>query len=361
MRTRLKRRFNIKPLISGGLTIFVFTVLSAVTLKSIPLLGSFGQTVKVASALLVMPEGALELLSEEKEVSEEPLPVYEEVSEESVTTSEPAIAEENKAELVHKTYTAAPSKIYIPLENGFIKNCTSHTAEEIIGAIKTPPAFTIEDTDKPQVLIMHTHTTESYFPFEGEYYDKTYSSRSTDNSQNMVAVGEKIKTKLQEYGISVLHDKTQHDYPSYNGSYDRSAVPVKEYLKKYPSIKIVLDVHRDAIISGDTATAPIAEINGKTAAQVMIINGCANDNINYPDFFKNLSFAADLQNQLEMDYQGLTRPLLFDYRKYNQHLTTGSILLEVGGHANTLEQALYSGELIGNSLGRLLTGYIKGE
>ena len=93
----------------------------------------------------------------------------------------------------------------------------------------------------------------------------------------------------------------------------------------------------------------------------MIINGCASDIINYPDFFKNLSFASDLQNQLEGDYQGLTRPLLFDYRKYNQHLTTGSILIEVGGHANTLNDALYSGELIGSSLGRLLNRYIKGE
>lgn len=362
MRTRLKKHFNIKPFISGTLTIILFVFISVTIIKSMPLPGSVGQTVKIASAILMMPEGAIGLLTEESEVPKEPDPVKEEtVKEEKNTVTEPEIPEENKASLVHKTYTAAPSKIYIPLENGFIKNCTSHTTEEIRKAISEPPAFSIENTKKPQVLIMHTHTTESYFPFTGDYYDKTYASRSTDNSENMVAVGENIKKELEKYGVSVLHDKTQHDYPSYNGSYDRSAVTVNEYLKKYPSIKIVLDIHRDAIISGDTATAPIAEIDGKTAAQVMIINGCANSNINYPDFFKNLSFAADLQNQLEGDYQGLTRPLLFDYRKYNQHLTTGSILIEVGGHANTLEQALYSGELIGNSLGRLLTQYIKGE
>ncbi len=365
MRTRLKRHFDVKPFVSGVLVIVFFTFISASVIKIIPILGEFGQTVAVASAVLVMPEGAVGLLSKEESIqAEESTPPAEKTiaaDSEKPLESEPEISEENKATLVHKTYTAAPSEIYIPLENGFIKNCTSHTTEEIKNAISKPPAFSLEKTNKPQVLIMHTHTTESYFPFTGDYYDKTYASRSTDNSENMAAVGERIKTELEKYGISVLHDKTQHDYPSYNGSYDRSAETVKKYLEKYPSIKIVLDIHRDAIISGDTATAPIAEIDGKTAAQVMIINGCASSNINYPDFFKNLSFAADLQNQLEDDYEGLTRPLLFDYRKYNQHLTTGSILLEVGGHANTLEQALYSGELIGNSLGKLLTRYIEGE
>lgn len=365
MRTHLKRRFNLKRLVAGLCMPATILFFSALFLKLTPSILAFGQTVGIASAIFTMPEGVYSLME-----TETPLPVKEtesevvteetkEVSKISVPDSEPEIAEENKATLVYKTYVASPSTIYIPLENGFIKNCTSHSAEEIKKAISSPPAFTIEKTDKPQVLIMHTHATESYFPFTGEYYDKTYSSRTTDNSKNMIAVGEKIKTELEKAGIAVLHDKTQHDYPSYNGAYDRSAVTVKDYLKKYPSIKIVLDVHRDAIISGDTATAPVAEINGKTAAQVMIINGCANSNINYPDFFKNLSFSADLENQLEGDYKGLTRPILFDYRKYNQHLTTGSILLEVGGHANTLEQALYSGELIGASLGKLLNSYQK--
>ncbi len=124
-------------------------------------------------------------------------------------------------------------------------------------------------------------------------------------------------------GIGVLHDITQHDYPSYNGSYDRSRATVQQYLKKYPSIRVVLDIHRDAIASGDTVTAPVAEINGKTAAQIMIISGCDSGKGNYPEFRKNLRFASALQNRLESDHPGLTRPVLFDYRFYNQDLTTG--------------------------------------
>lgn len=381
MRTHLRRRFAFRRLMMGICFALALMIGAGSILKTLPKLTSLGQKLGVLSAVMTLPEGAYGLLENSSphdvtlSADENPVSTLEPLGDESAASQEssalepaaneassqpapePEIPDGNKAVLVHKTYTAAPSNIYIPLENGFIKNCTSHTTAEIEEAISKPPAFTIENTDEPQVLIMHTHTTESYLPFTGDYYDKTYSSRSTDNSQNMVAVGNKIEEELKKAGISVIHDTTQHDYPSFNGAYDRSAVTVQNYLKKYPSIKVVLDVHRDAIVSGDTVTAPVAEVNGKTAAQVMIVNGCANENINYPNFFQNLSFSAALENQMEGDYPGLTRPVLFDYRKYNQHMTTGSILLEVGGHGNTLEQAIYSGELIGSSLGKLLNSY----
>lgn len=269
---------------------------------------------------------------------------------------EPEVPEENRAVLLHKTYAVSPSNIYIPLENGYIKNCTKLSRAEIEAQIQNPPYFTIEDTNEPQVLIMHTHTTESYVPFTGEYYDKTMAFRSTDNNQNMSVVGERIAEALRAAGIQAIHDTTQHDYPSYNGSYDRSRATVEAYLEKYPSIKVVLDIHRDAIASGDQVVSAETEIDGKKAAQVMIISGCDDGTMGYPNYLKNLSFAAALQNQMEGDYPTLTRPILFDYRKYNQQLTTGSILIEVGSHGNTLEQAAYSGECIGKSLGRLLNG-----
>lgn len=311
------------------------------------------ETVSETASEETEPEETTELPPEENGSNEER--TYAPISMPEIEL-DPVIPEENKAVLVHKTYTAAPSNIFVPLEAGFIKNCTSHSSAEILAQVENPPYFTIEKGAEPQVLIMHTHTTESYLPFTGDYYDTTLSTRSTDNSQNMASVGEAIAEKLSEAGIGVLHDTTQHDHPSYNGSYDRSAVTVQEYLDKYPSIKVVLDIHRDAIISGDTVTAPVVEEDGQTAAQVMIISGCDNGNMNYPDYMKNLSFAAALQVQMETDHPGFTRPILFDYRKYNQHLTTGSLLIEVGSHGNTLEQALLSGEWIGESLGKLLNG-----
>ena len=132
---------------------------------------------------------------------------------------------------------------------------------------------------------------------------------------------------------------------------------VQKILEENPSIKIVLDIHRDAIEreSGERI-APVAEIDGKNAAQVMIISGCDDGTMGMPNYLKNFRFASLLQQQLESDYQGLTRPILFDYRKYNQDLTTGSILIEVGGHANSVDQAVYSGELIGRSLAKCFSG-----
>lgn len=246
---------------------------------------------------------------------------------------------------------------YIDLDiAGQVRNLTNVSGERLLEESRLAPDFTVEKNGEPQVLIMHTHATESFEPYERDFYDSSFNSRTTDRSMNMAAVGNAIAEQLEAAGIGVIHDTTLHDYPSYNGSYDLSRETVQKYLEEYPSIKIVLDVHRDAIEreSGERI-APVAEINGKTAAQVMIISGCDDGTMDMPNYMKNFRFAALLQSQLESDWEGLTRPVLFDYRKYNQDLTTGSLLIEVGGHANSIEQAVYSGELIGKSLVKCLT------
>ena len=112
---------------------------------------------------------------------------------------------------------------------------------------------------EPQVLIMHTHETESYEPYTRDFYDSSFTSRTTDDSMNMAAVGDKIAEQLEGAGIGVIHDVTKHDYPSYNGSYDRSRVTALDILAENPSIKVVLDIHRDAIERADgTRIAPTA-------------------------------------------------------------------------------------------------------
>ena len=246
---------------------------------------------------------------------------------------------------------------YIDLDiAGQVRNLTHVSNEELLEESRLAPDFTVEKNGEPQVLIMHTHATESYEPYERDFYDASFNSRTTDPAMNMVSVGDAIAEQLEAAGIGVIHDTTLHDYPSYNGSYDLSRETVQKYLEEYPSIKIVLDVHRDAIERDDgERIAPTVEIDGKSAAQVMIISGCDDGTMDMPNCMKNFRFACMLQNQLESDWQGLTRPILFDYRKYNQDLTTGSVLIEVGGHANSIDQAVYSGELIGKSLVNCLT------
>lgn len=231
---------------------------------------------------------------------------------------------------------------------------------DIAEEISTAPDITILKNGNPQVLIMHTHTTESYLAEDNGMFKIGGSSRSTDENLNMIAVGNEIADKLNAAGIVTLHDKTMHDYPSYSGAYERSAVTVESYLEQYPSIEVVLDIHRDAISTSDTnKIKPTVTINGKKAAQVMIINGCEYGNItDYPNWRENLRFGLRVQQAMETMYPGLARPLMFDDRKYNQQLTNGSILIEMGSDSNTLEEAKYSGQLVGDALVSVLEGLI---
>ena len=240
-------------------------------------------------------------------------------------------------------------------DGGQVRNCTNYSNDELISlSTKGLPFDTNYSADEPVVLIYHTHATESFELEDRDWYDRDFSGKTTERDKNIISVGDRICEQLDDAGIPYIHDTLVHDYPSYDDAYYSSRDAVKMILEEYPSIKICLDIHRDGIEREDgTRIAPVAEIDGKTAAQIMIIS-CADDGSgNIPDFRKNFSFACTLQSEMESSYPGLTRPILFDTRFYNQDLSTGSLLIEVGSHGNTLEQAQYSGELIGKSLAQL--------
>ncbi|MCH5199695.1 MAG: stage II sporulation protein P [Oscillospiraceae bacterium] len=255
------------------------------------------------------------------------------------------------------TFHAGEGANFITLSGGAqVRNCTELDNDFVAEQTKLLPDIKIDlSSEEPQVLIMHTHTTESYLVDGSGYYDNSYTSRTTDASQSVVAVGQRIAEKLAENGICVIHDGTLHDYPYFDGAYARSQETVKQILAAYPSIKVVLDIHRDGIEESDgTRVAAVTEINGREAAQVMIISAAQDDYYDVPNYLENFRFACLLQTSMETLNPGLTRPILFQYCQYNQHLTTGSLLIEVGSHGNTLEQALYTGELIGESIAQAL-------
>ncbi len=206
------------------------------------------------------------------------------------------------------------------------------------------------------MLILHTHATESYLLHNEDYYTENDSSRNTDNAYNMVALGKILSDKLNSAGIVTLHDATQHDNPSYNESYSRAAKTINSYKKKYPSLKIVIDLHRDAIAQNDTDKVKVTtEIDGKKAAQVMLVMGSQSGNTkNFPNWKENLKLATKLQKTLESMYPSLARSILLMPKNYNESLTTGSILIEIGTDGNTFEEALYSAELLSNALINLI-------
>lgn len=259
----------------------------------------------------------------------------------------------NAGTVIEKNYPQGSSEKFIACGTGSIKNNTRVSASEVAAEIENPLPFAVEwNSPEPQILIMHTHATEDYRLSAGLWFSQDDGSRSTDRNINMCAVGRVMADTLNAAGLNTLHDETLNDYPSYTGSYSNSRAVVQQYLAQYPSIKIVLDVHRDAIeTESGSRMAPVCTVNGRQAAQVMII--CGSDNgttVKLPNWRQNLRFAAAWETAMEGMYPGFTRSVLLSYRFYNQDLTTGSLLIEIGGHGNNLNEALYAGQLAAQGL-----------
>ena len=291
----------------------------------------------------------------EPEVSFSSSPVYKVAS---PAASSRYIAPENRGVILSQTFSSMDSPIYIQFGQGKIKNSTNLTNSQAEEILNTPCTIDIADLSEPTVLIYHTHATEAYEPFDADYFDKTYNWRSDDNDKNMVAVGTALSQKLEQAGVGVVHIKEQHDNPSYNGAYDKSAQTIRDALEQYPSIRVILDIHRDAIQRDtDTIVKAVADIDGRKAAQLMIIAGCDdNGSLGMPQWKQNFRFSAALQDILETMYPGLCRPVFFCYRKYNMDLCPNGALIEIGSHGNTLEEAQYTAELLGNALVVMLQG-----
>lgn len=273
----------------------------------------------------------------------------------------PEIPQKYQAPLV-SLYMAgeADNPAFLHRDNIWLRNYTNLTLEEISRVLDTDCSLSLGDSSAPQVLIYHTHTTESYELYDNTVYDTRNSWRDTDNNNNMAVVGAMLTAELARYGVSVIHDVEQHDYPSYNGAYDRSRSTVNEYLTKYPSIKVVIDLHRDGIVQSDnTVLKPVVEIEGRQAAQLMIVAPCDDGSVGVPGWRNNLRFAAELHSSIEYSYPGLCRPIFFCYRNYNLGLTDGSLLFELGTNGNTLEEALYTAQLIAEPIANVVNGHVQ--
>lgn len=214
--------------------------------------------------------------------------------------------------------------------------------------------FAAELTEEgPQILILHTHGSEAYTPAEGTDVVWSGDHRTTDSRYNVVNAGDVMADALAEAGVSVLHDRTLYDYPNYSGAYDRSLAAIQRYLAEYPSIRFVLDVHRDAIEDGEgNEYKVVSEIEGMgTAAQMSLVIGSDGSGLTHPHWMENLKLAAAVQESALEDYPTLMRPVLLRNSRYNQHATTGSLLIEVGAAGNSPEEAalaarLFAGELL---------------
>lgn len=231
-----------------------------------------------------------------------------------------------------------------------INNETSYDLSDI--PAYTPPT----PSDGPLVLILHTHTSEAYRPSEGFSYTPSDNDRTEDTDFNVARVGEEMCSELNRLGIFAIHDETLCDYPSYNGSYKKMLSVAESVMKKYPSVKVVIDLHRDAMITADgTKISTVTSIAGEKAAQIMLVVGTDANGLYHPSWRNNLSFAVRLQQKLCEEYPSLARPLNLRCERFNGHICPYEILIEVGTNGNTLPEALISARATANALAKVIT------
>lgn len=204
--------------------------------------------------------------------------------------------------------------------------------------------------DAPKILILHTHGTESYTQQPGEIYEEDSDYRTLNSSYNMLSIGEELAQVLTSGGISVLHDRTLHDYPSYSGSYDHARETIGAYLDAFPSITMVIDLHRDALdFEKDPQLTTLADVGGNRSAQLMLVAG-TDHNVPYSSWQENLAMGVKLTAVLEKMYPGITRPIQLRPQRFNLDMTPGSLLVEVGANGNTHSEAITAVRALGAAI-----------
>ncbi len=201
-----------------------------------------------------------------------------------------------------------------------------------------------------EVIIYHTHTTETYSKDKDFDYEASGEFRTLDKNANVVRVGEKIKECLEKNNVGVYHDTEYYDYPSYNLSYSKAGKAILNLLKKYSNAKVVLDIHRDALGTGDQIYRPVVNINGEDTAQILLVVGTNQGGLNHPNWRENLKFALKLQQVANEKYPGFCRYVSLRKERFNQQVSNGAIIVEMGATGNTMEEVLRAGELFSEIL-----------
>ena len=208
-------------------------------------------------------------------------------------------------------------------------------------ALLTQPLSWDLTADEPSVLILHSHGTEAFVPGDGYTYEEEGGEyRTTDERCNMLSLGAELARLLNAAGIPTVQDRNYYDYPDYPASYDNARSGVKKILEQYPGIKLVIDLHRDSAAREDGSQwATEAVINGERSAQVMLVIG-TDSHYSHPNWEQNLSLALKLHAIMEKTHPGSTRPLDLRKQRFNQDLSTGAIIAEIGAAGNTHREAM---------------------
>ncbi len=234
-----------------------------------------------------------------------------------------------------------------------IKNTSSYDID--VDALFKEPLNISLTGDSPAVLIIHTHSSEAYMPDGDDQYEASDTYRTQEKAYSVIRVGDELSSEFDKRGIPVIHDRNVYDFPSYVDSYSNSYKAIQSYLDTYPSIKIVIDLHRDHIEANDGSVyKTIAQVGDTKCAQVMFVMGTGSAGLNHPNWHENLKLALHMQNEMNTLYPSLAKPIKLSEHRYNQQATTGSMIVEIGCTGNTLEEAITAARYFANAASNVI-------
>ena len=319
-------------------------------------LTGWGRLLIRQSALLSGGQQAVvQRLSEGEEHPDEPILIQGDDD----GNQEPDLAPAEDSKVVERTSTGKDGGNYLSADGVYLANRAGLDVD--VAALAAAPVELELGADGPQILIVHTHGSEAYTPAGEDVYVASDPYRTTDCLYNVVRVGEEMAKVFRDNGFQVIHDTNLYDYPAYNGAYERSRTAVQGWLAQYPSIRFILDVHRDALADSDGTPYKLVTTEGEEkVAQVMLVVGSNDSGAEHPNWRKNLALAVHMQLQLTADHTSLARPITLRSSRFNQDLSPGFLLVEVGGHGNTLQEAVAGAELFAQSAAKVLQEFKSG-
>ena len=251
-----------------------------------------------------------------------------------------------------ESFSAAAREMPLPVFSGDEEVALYYAADrnpDIPALLEQPLEWSLLG-EEARVLILHTHATESYTKQE-EVYIETSSWRTLDENYNMLSLGAEVARLLALAGIGTIHDTTLHDYPSYNGSYTHARKTLAALLEEHPGILLVLDLHRDASGGAGGQLRTKALVDGEPSAQLMVVLGT-----NHKGYEENLSLGLKLHTLLERTHPGIMRPLQLRAQRFNQDLSSGALLIEVGAAGNTHAEAMTAARVLAEGIISLARG-----
>lgn len=290
--------------------------------------------------LFAQPEVAAFLLKEQEPVpsappavTTEPIPSTTEPEETTEPTTQPP-------EPMVMPEVPGQSHSFASTDAAYVEMNYAAKRQPDIEALLTQPLQWDLTGDEPSVLIFHTHGTEAFTPTEeNTYQEEGGEYRTTNVDCNMLSLGEELARLLNEAGIQTVQDRTYYDYPDYEASYDNARTGLQAQLEQYPTVQLIIDLHRDSAEREDGSQwATEAMINGEKSAQVMLVMG-TDVYYTHPNWEQNLSIALKLHTIMEKNHDGITRPLDLRRQRFNQDLSTGAIIAEIGAAGNTIGEA----------------------